>query len=77
MLSQITDFRNSKLFGAAPADIVHILSTEPVTSNFHQFCVTKEVKDIVSLNSEFKFKITIRSTELNGIRDRSGMESTV
>lgn len=41
--TNIPDFRNSRLFGSCPDDIIQILSSQPVTANFHQFCVTKEV----------------------------------
>lgn len=51
-----TDFRDSKLFGKAPQDVVNILSTEPVTANFHQFCITKEV--IITCPT-YKFKLKL------------------
>lgn len=43
------DFRNSRLFGSCPDDIVEILASQPVTANFHQFCVTKEVSTLKPL----------------------------
>jgi gamma-glutamyl hydrolase len=39
-----SDFRSSRLFGAASDKVVDILQNEPVTSNFHQFCVTEKVR---------------------------------
>lgn len=36
-------FNKSKLFATAPSDVVNILASEPVTANFHRYCVTKEV----------------------------------
>ncbi|XP_055606187.1 gamma-glutamyl hydrolase-like [Uranotaenia lowii] len=36
------NFRNSRMFSKLPGDVERILSKEPVTSNFHQFCVTEQ-----------------------------------
>lgn len=43
-----SDFRSSRLFGAASDEVIDILKSEPVTSNFHQFCVTQKVKENLS-----------------------------
>lgn len=40
-----SDFRSSRLFGAASDEVIGILQNEPVTSNFHQFCVTEKVNE--------------------------------
>lgn len=37
------DFKSSRLFQGASEEIVKILKTEAVTSNFHQYCVTEKV----------------------------------
>lgn len=37
------DFESSRLFKGASENIVKILKTEAVTSNFHQYCVTEKV----------------------------------
>lgn len=37
------DFRSSRLFKDTSENIIKILQTEPVTSNFHQYCVTEKV----------------------------------
>jgi gamma-glutamyl hydrolase len=37
------DYASSRLFHNAPSDVVNALSNEPITSNFHQFCVTEKV----------------------------------
>lgn len=57
-----SDYKDSKLFGSAPDDIIHILSTEPVTANFHHYCVTKQnitdygmsdIWKVLSVNRDF------------------------
>lgn len=37
------DFKQSRLFGAAPDDVIEILRSEAVTPNFHTFCLTRKV----------------------------------
>ena len=39
------DFKESRLFKSAPKKVTDILKREPVTSNFHKFCVTEKVKE--------------------------------
>lgn len=39
-----SDFRSSRLFTAASDEVIEILQKEPVTANFHQFCVTEKVR---------------------------------
>ncbi|XP_017760022.1 PREDICTED: chitobiosyldiphosphodolichol beta-mannosyltransferase-like isoform X2 [Eufriesea mexicana] len=36
------DFRKGRMFNKASSDIIDILKTKNVTSNFHQYCVTKQ-----------------------------------
>lgn len=38
------DYKSSRMFKNAPADVVKILESEAVTANFHQFCVTEKVE---------------------------------
>lgn len=38
------DFLSSRMFKFAPKRIITILKEDPVTSNFHQYCVTEKVK---------------------------------
>lgn len=38
------DFRESRLFGDAPHAVLNMLQNEEVTSNFHSWCLTKQVK---------------------------------
>ncbi|KAJ6621049.1 Gamma-glutamyl hydrolase A, partial [Pseudolycoriella hygida] len=68
------DFRSSRLFGNAPDDIVHILSTEPVTPNFHQFCVTKE--NLTAFEIDHEWKVLSENNDLNGQRFISSFEHT-
>lgn len=37
------DFMKSKLFNGAPKEVIDDLTTKPVTSNFHQYCVSETV----------------------------------
>ncbi|XP_036337807.1 gamma-glutamyl hydrolase-like isoform X2 [Rhagoletis pomonella] len=43
-------YNNSRLFGNASAEVLHILSTYNVTVNFHIFCFTKETFAMYDLN---------------------------
>jgi gamma-glutamyl hydrolase len=38
------DFKSSRMFKGASENVVNILRTEAVTSNFHQYCVTEKVE---------------------------------
>ncbi|XP_037045526.1 gamma-glutamyl hydrolase-like isoform X2 [Bradysia coprophila] len=66
------DFRNSKLFGSCPDDIVQILSSEPVTANFHQFCVTKKNLTLFGIDEEWK--VLSENNDFNGQRFISSYE---
>nr|XP_012220861.1 PREDICTED: chitobiosyldiphosphodolichol beta-mannosyltransferase-like [Linepithema humile] len=61
-----SNYRKSKLFKNAPRDVLQILSTENVTANYHQFCVTEEDLRRVNLDNEF------RVMSVN--RDKKGLE---
>ncbi|XP_058834886.1 gamma-glutamyl hydrolase-like isoform X2 [Topomyia yanbarensis] len=60
------DFRKSRLFGQTPDDIIEILANEPVTSNFHQYCITEKNFTAYQLDREW----TVMSTN----RDWNGLE---
>uniref|UniRef100_A0AAG5DEB5 folate gamma-glutamyl hydrolase n=1 Tax=Anopheles atroparvus TaxID=41427 RepID=A0AAG5DEB5_ANOAO len=60
------DFRKSRLFADAPNDVVDILSSEPVTANFHQFCVTEANMTAYGLDEDWR----VMSVD----RDWNGME---
>ena len=46
------DYNSSKLFGDAPKDILDILVSQNVTVNFHHFCVTEAVSDVIFLENK-------------------------
>jgi hypothetical protein len=46
------DYNSSKLFGDAPRDILDILESQNVTANFHHFCVTEAVSDVIFLENK-------------------------
>uniref|UniRef100_A0A182PMI1 folate gamma-glutamyl hydrolase n=1 Tax=Anopheles epiroticus TaxID=199890 RepID=A0A182PMI1_9DIPT len=60
------DFRKSRLFARAPNDVIDILSNEPVTANFHQFCVTEANLTAYGLDEDWR----VMSVD----RDWNGME---
>ncbi|XP_035914391.1 gamma-glutamyl hydrolase A-like isoform X1 [Anopheles stephensi] len=60
------DFRNSRMFADAPNDVIDILSNEPVTANFHQFCVTEANLTAYGLDQDWR----VMSVD----RDWNGME---
>lgn len=39
----LPDYKNSRMFGLAPESIIDILKNDPVTPNFHSFCLTQQV----------------------------------
>jgi hypothetical protein len=45
-------YNTSKLYGNAPKDILDILESQNVTSNFHHFCVTEAVSDVIYLDKQ-------------------------
>lgn len=53
-------FRSSRLFSAASKQVIDILRNEPVTANFHQFCVTEKVFFLnLSFLCQFSFFIEL------------------
>ena len=46
------DYKSSKLFGDAPKDILDILESQDVTANFHHFCVTEGVSNVIFLENK-------------------------
>uniref|UniRef100_A0A182Q613 folate gamma-glutamyl hydrolase n=1 Tax=Anopheles farauti TaxID=69004 RepID=A0A182Q613_9DIPT len=65
-LSFKDDFRKSRLFAGAPNDVIDILNNEPVTANFHQFCVTEANLTVLGLDEDWR----VMSVD----RDWNGME---
>lgn len=57
-----SDFRSSRLFTAASDEVIEILQKEPVTANFHQFCVTEKVPRLLWVFSRyFYFCVNFRT----------------
>jgi gamma-glutamyl hydrolase len=69
-----SDFRSSRLFAAASDEVIEILRTQPVTPNFHQFCVTEKVLAFYRTHSFIQI-FDILSAELDGLPYRSRVES--
>lgn len=68
----IEDFRKSRLFGKTPDDIVEILIGDPVTANFHNFCLTETDMENFNLTKQWK-KLSVNS-DSNGLKFVSSME---
>lgn len=66
------DFRNSRLFEKAPEDVVKILANEPVTPNFHQYCVTEQNFTEYGLDREWRVMST--NQDWNGLEFISTIE---
>ncbi|XP_055606188.1 gamma-glutamyl hydrolase-like [Uranotaenia lowii] len=64
------DFRDSRLFAGLPQDMERILSTESVTANFHQYCITEQ--NFTSLSKNWRIMSTNR--DWNGLEFISSME---
>lgn len=60
------DYRKSRLFADIPDDVQRILANEPVTANFHQFCVTEQNLTDYELDTDW----TVMSTN----KDWNGFE---
>lgn len=50
----LRDVRSSKLFADAPQEVMHILSTQNVTYNQHQFCVTETNMTALGLSERWR-----------------------
>lgn len=37
------DYKNSRMYGLAPESVINILKNDPVTPNFHIYCLTQKV----------------------------------
>lgn len=66
------DYRQSRLFGDAPADIVRILADEPVTANFHSYCVTRTT--LVEFGLADTWRVLSVNNDWNGLEFVSSME---
>ncbi|XP_055535695.1 gamma-glutamyl hydrolase-like isoform X2 [Wyeomyia smithii] len=66
------DFRKSRMFGSAPDDVVEILASEPVTPNFHQYCVTQ--RNFTALNLSHDWRVMSTNQDWNGLQFISTIE---
>ncbi|KFB47116.1 AGAP006670-PA-like protein [Anopheles sinensis] len=66
------DFRKSRLFASAPNEIVDILSSEPVTANFHQYCVTEA--NMTAYGLEDNWRVMSVDKDWNGMEFISTIE---
>lgn len=66
------DFRMSRLFADAPNDVIDILSNEPVTANFHQFCVTEA--NLTALGLDQDWRVMSVDQDWNGMEFISTIE---
>ncbi|GLV32170.1 lethal (3) 72Dp [Carabus blaptoides fortunei] len=68
-----SDFRNSKMFGPAPSDIIDDLSKKNITSNFHRYCLTEQ--NLTSLNLANDWHVLSTNKDVNGFEFVSTIES--
>ncbi|XP_053684706.1 gamma-glutamyl hydrolase-like [Sabethes cyaneus] len=66
------NFRDSRLFGSAPDEIVEILANEPVTPNFHQYCTTQE--NFTAFNLDHDWRVMSTNLDWNGLQFISSIE---
>ncbi|XP_058463331.1 gamma-glutamyl hydrolase-like isoform X4 [Malaya genurostris] len=66
------DFRKSRLFGETPDEVIAILANEPVTSNFHQFCVTE--KNFTEYGLDHDWRVMSTNEDWNGLKFISSIE---
>ncbi|XP_055630730.1 gamma-glutamyl hydrolase-like isoform X2 [Toxorhynchites rutilus septentrionalis] len=66
------DFKQSRMFGGAPEDVLSILANEPVTSNFHQYCVTEANLTAYGLDNNWRVMST--NKDWNGLEFISSIE---
>ncbi|XP_052893484.1 gamma-glutamyl hydrolase-like isoform X1 [Anopheles moucheti] len=66
------DFRKSRLFADAPNDVIDILSNEPVTANFHQFCVTEA--NLTAYGLDHDWRVMSVDQDWNGMEFISTIE---
>ncbi|KAG8233854.1 hypothetical protein J437_LFUL006877 [Ladona fulva] len=60
-LSYKEGYLDSKLFGMAPDNILHLLASQNITSNFHMFCVTE--KSFIEHGLDTQYKILAVSND--------------
>ncbi|KAG5677951.1 hypothetical protein PVAND_007664 [Polypedilum vanderplanki] len=66
-------FHESRMFKNAPSHVIEILRTEPVTSNFHQFCVTE--KNLTDFHIDKEWHVISVNDDWNGLEFISTIEN--
>lgn len=66
------DFRKSRMFGETPDEIIEILASEPVTPNFHQYCVTE--KNLTAYGLDREWRVMSTNQDWNGMEFISTIE---
>lgn len=54
-----SDFRSSRMFQGASTEVIEILQNEPVTSNFHHYCVTEKVENRFTILKHAIYSATV------------------
>lgn len=67
-----SDFRTSRLFKSASDDIIDILKTEDVTSNFHHYCTTE--KNLTDFGLDANWRVLSTNYDWNGFKFISSIE---
>uniref|UniRef100_A0A7G3ACW2 folate gamma-glutamyl hydrolase n=1 Tax=Lutzomyia longipalpis TaxID=7200 RepID=A0A7G3ACW2_LUTLO len=73
-LDFMPDFRSSRMFAKAPESIIEILANDPVTPNFHQFCVTQE--NLTDYGIADQWRVMSDNKDWNGFTFLSTIEHT-
>ncbi|KAJ1529678.1 hypothetical protein ONE63_006434 [Megalurothrips usitatus] len=66
-------YKKSKLFGSAPSDVLELLSSKPVTTNFHRFCLTQE--NVTRFMGDINWRLISLNNDSDGLTYVSSMES--
>ncbi|GAB0094655.1 gamma-glutamyl hydrolase [Sergentomyia squamirostris] len=68
------DYRTSKMFAKTPETILDILTRQPVTPNFHQFCVTEQ--NLTDYGIADEWRVMSDNEDWNGFTFISTIEHT-
>ncbi|XP_073965535.1 gamma-glutamyl hydrolase A-like isoform X2 [Choristoneura fumiferana] len=71
-LDFVSDFRESKMFSGASDDIIHLLATEDVTVNAHQFCIVDDNLKSHKLTDDWR--VTSYSDDAYGVQFIASIE---
>lgn len=67
------NWRDSRLFGGAPGDVIDIVTSIPVTVNFHHWCLTRD--NFTKFGLDNFWKIISVNSDLDGLKFVSSMEA--